>query len=650
MTSLGVKDETATAQANKQSTEDADAVSSVPPALSPAANNKFVRSNSFIIIDDHIPTLKLQLMRLKNSPPASIHLPLHAIQNKHQQQQSKRPPLSRQMKSVNQVTRVDVTPKQLNTSIIHFTSISNFRKVQDLIRTHLTGTQWATIPDVLVIPKPIGPRRILTALHTAINRPPVEPQFVPIATSPSSPGLPHYFANPPHSLVGTSQLGRTSPALTHLGGPDFDTAAANHLKSNASHSTLQTEVATSAPAPSLQSSTPPGLRTPGTAPGTPGFPSPAMLSHEALEYFSKAASENGGSSSTGVVLQSPDGRPQAMFFHHSSSSVRSTTQNSNFSAFINPAHVHNLTSTSMTAGSQYNTNSERLPHDRRNSSRPMIRELIGASDADYSTPPSSSIIGSSYSASSNQPSVFGGARQIEHAFFGFGTPMKPSGRTGGTLSVNPSDNVLNHAMALDKYEAISPKTPTVAFSPEAFYALQQQQQLTLLGPSSSATSSQGNPPGTNPRSETPGILSQLTPQQQQVLMNPRPSPMLRMPSVSANLPSSITATFTSPRRPPISHAMAAKSQRQTSSPTHPSRVASASERTEIVKSSSTSNTLASVALLAKATPRRASMGDGRFGKRRASRKPATTLVPPINVLIVEGEPIFGISVLAPRHH
>ncbi|KNZ45659.1 uncharacterized protein VP01_793g5 [Puccinia sorghi] len=48
------------------------------------------------------------------------------------------------------------------------------------------------------------------------------------------------------------------------------------------------------------------LQTPGTAPGTPGVPLSALLSSQALEYFSKAATENGGSSSTSVFLQSPD--------------------------------------------------------------------------------------------------------------------------------------------------------------------------------------------------------------------------------------------------------------------------------------------------------------------------------------------------------
>ena len=40
------------------------------------------------------------------------------------------------------------------------------------------------MPEVIVIPKPAGPRRVLTALHTAVTKPIVDPFFAPIATSP----------------------------------------------------------------------------------------------------------------------------------------------------------------------------------------------------------------------------------------------------------------------------------------------------------------------------------------------------------------------------------------------------------------------------------------------------------------------------------
>ncbi|KNZ58049.1 hypothetical protein VP01_2005g1 [Puccinia sorghi] len=139
---------------------------------------------------------------------------------------------------------------------------------------------------------------ILTALHTALNWPITEPQFFPIAMSPSSPGTPYYRQQLPWRCR-------------------LETAAENHLTIEAN---LRDDTQILAHPPTVHNLTPPSLRTPGTAPGTPGVPLPALLSRKALEYFSKAATENGGSSSTSVILQSPDGRPQAMFFHHSRSS------------------------------------------------------------------------------------------------------------------------------------------------------------------------------------------------------------------------------------------------------------------------------------------------------------------------------------------
>ncbi|KNZ43821.1 hypothetical protein VP01_9836g1, partial [Puccinia sorghi] len=111
----------------------------------------------------------------------------------------------------------------------------------------------------------------------------------------------------------SSQLGKASPANNYLGGTDFETAAENHLTIEAN---LHNDTQILARPPSVHNLTPPSLRTPGTAPGTPGVQLSALLSSKALEYFSKAATENGGSSSTSVVRKSPDERPQ----HHSGSS------------------------------------------------------------------------------------------------------------------------------------------------------------------------------------------------------------------------------------------------------------------------------------------------------------------------------------------
>ncbi|KAH9442547.1 hypothetical protein Pst134EA_031966 [Puccinia striiformis f. sp. tritici] len=230
--------------------------STMPPN---SASSRSIRSNHFIIIDDDLTTLKAQLIKLKASPASLLHLSATALSN----QPSQRPLMSRRLKSTTQIDRFEGLTKQIHTSVIHFTSISNFRKVQDIIRNHLTGSTHHRTS--------IRPNRYIT--------------FQPWYTS-----LPQLHISP----LGSSQLSKASPA-NYLGVADFDTAAENHLKNEAN---LGNENPSLARVPSIQNMTPPGLRTPGTAPGTPGVPSPTLLSNEALEYFSKAATENGGSSST----------------------------------------------------------------------------------------------------------------------------------------------------------------------------------------------------------------------------------------------------------------------------------------------------------------------------------------------------------------
>lgn len=166
---------------------------------------------------------------------------------------------------------------------------------------------------------------------------------------------------------------------------------------------------------------------------------------------------------------------------------------------------------------------------------------------------------------------------------------------------------------------------------------------------------------------TPGVhqsgLTPLTKEQQQIFLNPRPLQMLRMPSIPANLTTSISVTIPSPCRlpgsqfPSANEAMSSgKSRPQNSPPVQTHRPAS--EEAHNVKVSSsvlgvndiscTPLSKAHSALIA-ANKRRASMGDSmianRLGRRRVSRKPTTALVPPINVLIVEGRCCIHLTLL-----
>ncbi|RGB26688.1 hypothetical protein C1646_770109 [Rhizophagus diaphanus] len=121
---------------------------------------------TFIIIDDDIDTLKQQLNHIRKVP-----FQLNAMTNL----------AKRQVQPPNSSSRT--------TAIIHFTSLANYKSVKDVLQYIISpATSPFNLPQVLVIPKPAGPRRFLTALHTTINRIVVDPVFMPIATSPMSPG------------------------------------------------------------------------------------------------------------------------------------------------------------------------------------------------------------------------------------------------------------------------------------------------------------------------------------------------------------------------------------------------------------------------------------------------------------------------------
>ncbi|CAG8496488.1 12040_t:CDS:2 [Funneliformis mosseae] len=119
---------------------------------------------TFIIIDDDIDTLKKQLYQLQKVP-----FPLK-VRQRHESTSSS---------------------SSQTTAVIHFTSLANYKSVKDAVQyinSSPPTTCCLSLPQVLVIPKPAGPRRFLTALHTTINKIVVDPVYMPIATSPMSPG------------------------------------------------------------------------------------------------------------------------------------------------------------------------------------------------------------------------------------------------------------------------------------------------------------------------------------------------------------------------------------------------------------------------------------------------------------------------------
>ncbi|KAK0467916.1 uncharacterized protein EV420DRAFT_1501933 [Desarmillaria tabescens] len=168
---------------------------------SPSAGADSLTSNglssplSFIFIDDDVEVLKSRLVAFR-----AEQYPLNPPKR----------PTHRRHPSSNPITRGHNVTGSISSSpvvIVHFTSLGNFKLVRELIQSTLTP--FSPVPEIIVVPKPAGPRRFLTALHTVITKPVVDPSFTPIATSPITPG----------ATVANGSIGHTPLPSTSLSGP-----------------------------------------------------------------------------------------------------------------------------------------------------------------------------------------------------------------------------------------------------------------------------------------------------------------------------------------------------------------------------------------------------------------------------------------------
>lgn len=251
-----------------------------------------ISGERFIIIDDDVSVLKKQLLQLRAETPLA----------NSRTRTSKRPTLSARTRSSPQVRQLghDLNLGRLpggrngsNTVIIHFTSLAKYNHVRDVVSSVLALSPGSYFqPEVMVIPKPVGPRRFLTALHTAVNRPIVDPYFTPIATSPRSPS--GYFT-PKH-------LGPQTPyESSNLGPPSMISPGVDLGPSRGSGSWPNIE----------------GLPGVGTTIAQSIANTPGIVSTPASEYFqerSASAQSDPNSRASGIVLSSPDGRAYGMYF------------------------------------------------------------------------------------------------------------------------------------------------------------------------------------------------------------------------------------------------------------------------------------------------------------------------------------------------
>ena len=264
---------------------------------------------SFIFIDDDIDILKERLQSLRHNQHPQPAVPFGS---------RKRPSLSahHRPRSSPQIARVmglNAHKQSARLIIMHFTSLGNYKLLKDVMQSIMASyaTSTSLVPEVMIIPKPAGPRRFLTALHTAVTKPNVDPFFLPIATSPASPATP----------LGTG--------TSFIGSPTSDHSPSTYVHNGGSPQSLS---------PSTKSGNRPhGSRTNSDRSTRSGdnvnksfanvLPSPLTLPDN-VEYFSTTTQRLGSSPSSGLVIQSPDGQPAGIYFHPRSKTSQTASSQS----------------------------------------------------------------------------------------------------------------------------------------------------------------------------------------------------------------------------------------------------------------------------------------------------------------------------------
>ncbi|KAJ4472035.1 hypothetical protein J3R30DRAFT_3340563 [Lentinula aciculospora] len=254
--------------------------SGIPPKTEPPRQPKS-QPVSFIFIDDDVNVLKERVQAIREEQVYPLHL-----------NSRKRPSLAahHRPRSSPQVARISSGGNVTPVVILHFTSLANFKVTKDAVQSVLNSYRSTILPlpEIMVIPKPAGPRRFLTLLHTAVTKPIVDPFFCPIATTPNSPytvGGGSFFS-PQHPHNGSPRTPSVHRPSGSRSNSDRSSRSVNNVFEN--HVNLP--------------------------------PSPLGM-QESSEYFSETVGKFretpvklGDTARAGVILQSPDGQPTGIFF------------------------------------------------------------------------------------------------------------------------------------------------------------------------------------------------------------------------------------------------------------------------------------------------------------------------------------------------
>lgn len=267
--------------ANPQSTKPRswNSTDNAPHENSSNGTSRVASSATFTFIDDDVSVLRerIQRDRAEQQPLSST---VHS--------RNKRPSLAahHRPRSSPQIVRAlgygfPTGSQATSHVIVHFTSLANYKAVKDIVQTDLTLSVDAFVKpplDIMIVPKPAGPRRFLTALYAAMTKPVVDPLFVPIGSSPSTPGL-HNIPFFNHGQT-TPKSPPSRPAYSPRGGSDRAVKSPREVIGELH-----------------------GLHP----------PSPLAISDTA-EYFPDGSVKLGVSPASGLVISNPDGQPTGIVF------------------------------------------------------------------------------------------------------------------------------------------------------------------------------------------------------------------------------------------------------------------------------------------------------------------------------------------------
>jgi osomolarity two-component system response regulator SSK1 len=250
-----------------------------------------VSGERFVIIDDDVAILKAQLIKLRSESLAFGGRP-RTLKRPSMASRTRSSPHVRTLQAEGMVMPGNTQP----TAVIHFTSLARYNHVRDVV-AGILASSWSHPPEIMVIPKPVGPRRFLTALHTAVQRPLVDPFFAPIATSPRSPGggyFPPFAVKTPSAMPFESPL-RNSHGTDYL-GQDYTTLSAYRRGGQ--------------PSPSYEGI--PGRHHDGSvAISTPGG---EYVATPAGSYFARPVAHGSASAAQGVFVRNASGMHMGVFF------------------------------------------------------------------------------------------------------------------------------------------------------------------------------------------------------------------------------------------------------------------------------------------------------------------------------------------------